>query len=119
MTESTFNAATSSGASAHLRKSASPVRIVLRWLGRPSVLEQQAKTRLERRRKTTGARGLTRRGAVKRGVQGILGTQKRLQPPCREEGFDRLYCVTVTEANEFLVEECPERFPSDPAPARA
>ena len=34
MTESTFNAATTSGASAHLRKSASPVRIVLRWLGR-------------------------------------------------------------------------------------
>jgi len=53
-------------------------------------------------------RNQKREGKKKIPVQGILGTQKRLQPPRREEGFDRLYCVTVTEANEFLVEECPE-----------
>jgi predicted kinase len=53
-------------------------------------------------------RNQKREGKKKIPVQGILGTQKRLQPPRREERFDRLYCVTVTEANEFLVEECPE-----------
>lgn len=53
-------------------------------------------------------RNQKREGKKKIPVQGILGTQKRLQPPRREEGFDRLYCVTVTEANEFVVEECPE-----------
>ncbi|MFL6197191.1 MAG: AAA family ATPase [Thermoanaerobaculia bacterium] len=49
-----------------------------------------------------------REGKKKIPVQGILGTQKRLQPPRLDEGFDRLYCVTVTEANEFVVEECVE-----------
>ncbi|HEX9940838.1 MAG TPA: AAA family ATPase [Thermoanaerobaculia bacterium] len=53
-------------------------------------------------------RNQKREGKKKIPVQGILGTHKRLQPPSREEGFDRLYCVTVTEANEFVVEECPE-----------
>jgi predicted kinase len=47
-------------------------------------------------------------------VQGILGTQKRLQPPRREEGFDQLYCVTVTEAKEFVVEDCPEEEGTSP-----
>ena len=41
-------------------------------------------------------------------LQGILGTQKRLQPPRRAEGFDRLFCVTVTETNEFVLEDCQE-----------
>ena len=53
-------------------------------------------------------RNQKREGKKKIPVQGILGTQKRLQPPRREEGFDGLYCVTVTETNEFVVAECPE-----------
>jgi len=53
-------------------------------------------------------RNQKREGKKKIPVQGILGTHKRLQPPRREEGFDRLYCVTVTETNEFVVEECAE-----------
>src|SRR4051812_16871068 len=53
-------------------------------------------------------RNQKREGKKKIPVQGILGTQKKLQAPRREEGFDALYCVTVTEANEFVVEECGE-----------
>lgn len=53
-------------------------------------------------------RNQKREGKKKIPVQGILGTQKRLQPPHRAEGFDRLYCVTVTETNDFVVEECPD-----------
>lgn len=53
-------------------------------------------------------RNQRREGKKKVPVTGILGMQKKLQPPRRAEGFDDLYCVTVTEANEFLVEECPE-----------
>src|SRR3954464_590643 len=53
-------------------------------------------------------RNQKREGKKKIPVQGILGTQKRLQPPRREEGFDALYCVTVTEAKQLLVEEWPE-----------
>ena len=52
-------------------------------------------------------RNLKREGKKKIPVQGVLGTYKRLQPPRREEGFDHLYCVTVTEANELVVEDCP------------
>lgn len=53
-------------------------------------------------------RNQKREGKKKIPVQGILGTQKKLQAPRREEGFDALYCVTVTEANEFVVVECAE-----------
>ena len=53
-------------------------------------------------------RNLRREGKKKIPVKGVLGTYKRLQPPSRTEGFDALYCVTVTETNEFLVEDCPE-----------
>jgi predicted kinase len=52
-------------------------------------------------------RNQKREGKKKIPVQGILGAYKRLQPPRRDEGFDALYCVTVTEANEFVVEDCP------------
>ena len=52
-------------------------------------------------------RNLKREGKKKIPVQGVLGTYKRLQPPSRAEGFDALYCVTVTPENEFLVEDCP------------
>jgi len=50
-------------------------------------------------------RNQKREGKKKIPVQGILGTQKKLQAPRREEGFDQLYRVTVTETNEFVVEE--------------
>jgi predicted kinase len=59
-------------------------------------------------------RNQKREGKKKIPVQGILGTQKRLQPPSLEEGFDQLYCVTVTEANELVVEECPEESEEPP-----
>ena len=53
-------------------------------------------------------RNLKREGKKKIPVQGVLGTYKRLQPPSRAEGFDNLYCVTVKETNELVVEDCPE-----------
>ena len=53
-------------------------------------------------------RNQKREGKKKIPVQGILGTQKKLQAPRREEGFDVLYCVTVMEGHEFVVGECPE-----------
>ena len=56
-------------------------------------------------------RNQKREGKKKIPVQGILGTYKRLQPPRREEGFDALYCVTVTAANELVVEDCSEATP--------
>jgi predicted kinase len=43
-------------------------------------------------------------------VPGLLGTAKRLQEPQPGEGFDRLYIVRLTEANEFVIEE-----PEEPA----
>jgi predicted kinase len=52
-------------------------------------------------------RNLKREGKKKIPVKGVLGTYKRLQPPSRAEGFDSLYCVTVTEGNDFVVEDCP------------
>lgn len=49
-----------------------------------------------------------REGKKKIPVPGILGTQKRLQPPRRAEGFDQLFCVNVTATNEFVLEDCLE-----------
>jgi predicted kinase len=61
-------------------------------------------------------RNQKREGKKKIPIPGILGTQKRLQPPRRAEGFDRLFCVTVTETNEFVLEDCQEEeeIPSPP-----
>ena len=53
-------------------------------------------------------RNQKREGKKKIPVPGILGTQKRLQLPRRAEGFDHLFCVTVTETNEFVLEDCQE-----------
>lgn len=58
-------------------------------------------------------RNQKREGKKKIPVKGILGTYKRLEPPRREEGFDALYCVTVTETNELVVEDCPPEPPQD------
>lgn len=52
-------------------------------------------------------RNQKREGKKKIPVPGILGAYKRLQPPRREEGFDQIFCVTVTETNEFVLEDCP------------
>jgi predicted kinase len=53
-------------------------------------------------------RNQKREGKKKIPVPGILGMQKKLQPPRRAEGFDHIYRVTVTEENELVVEDCPE-----------
>lgn len=48
-------------------------------------------------------------------IQGVLGTYKRLEPPRREEGFDRIYRVRLNTAGGWEVEDMPE--PADkPAP---
>jgi predicted kinase len=36
---------------------------------------------------------------------GLLGTYKQLQLPDREEGFDELYYVRISDSGEFVVEE--------------
>jgi predicted kinase len=48
----------------------------------------------------------TGKGAVP--VKGLLGTYKRLEPPQREEGFDRIYRVRLTPEGGWVVEEEPE-----------
>lgn len=61
-------------------------------------------------------RNQKREGKKKIPVPGIIGAYKRLQPPRRAEGFDQLFCVTVTETNEFVLEDCQEEeeVPSPP-----
>lgn len=48
----------------------------------------------------------TGKGAVP--VKGLLGTYKRLEPPRREEGFDRIYRVRLAPEGGWVVEEEPE-----------
>jgi predicted kinase len=36
---------------------------------------------------------------------GVRGTHARLQRPTRDEGFDELYYVTLTDAGDFAVED--------------
>ncbi|HEX6911438.1 MAG TPA: AAA family ATPase, partial [Longimicrobium sp.] len=50
------------------------------------------------------ARNRLRTGKAVVPVPGILGTRKKLEEPRMEEGFDALYAVTLTPANEFVVE---------------
>ena len=38
-------------------------------------------------------------------VPGIFGTLKRLQQPSLEEGFDKLYHVSISPSNEFVITE--------------
>ena len=38
-------------------------------------------------------------------VAGILGAAARMQIPCRDEGFDKLYYVRIDETDQFVVEE--------------
>jgi predicted kinase len=41
-------------------------------------------------------------------VKAILGTYKRLQIPCLDEGFDLLHRVEINDANEFVVTRWPD-----------
>jgi|SRR5215510_1579279 len=41
---------------------------------------------------------------------GIAGMYKRLEFPRKEEGFDLLYYVRITETGEFIVEEWKDEF---------
>lgn len=50
------------------------------------------------------ARNKLRQGKAVVPIPGILGTYKRLEEPRMDEGFDELYAVTLTPANEFVVE---------------
>lgn len=50
------------------------------------------------------ARNKLRSGKAVIPVPGILGTHKKLEEPHPDEGFDALYTVTLTPANEFVVE---------------
>lgn len=38
-------------------------------------------------------------------VLALLATYKKLQIPTYQEGFDRLYCVSIDKNNSFLIEE--------------
>lgn len=51
------------------------------------------------------ARNQQRSGRAVIPVKGVLGTQKRLQPPKWEEGFDRLFQVSIDAGGEFVVED--------------
>ena len=61
------------------------------------------------------ARNARRAGKGVIPVQGMLGTYKRLEPPRREEGFDRIYRVRLTADGGWEVEEMPEP-PAEAAP---
>ena len=54
------------------------------------------------------ARNARRTGKQAIPVKGVLGTYKRLEPPRREEGFDRIYRVRLTPEGGWIVEEAPE-----------
>jgi predicted kinase len=49
------------------------------------------------------ARNKLREGRAAIPIPAILGTHKRLEEPRMGEGFDALYAVTLTPANEFVV----------------
>ncbi|MFW5973275.1 MAG: AAA family ATPase [Bacteroidota bacterium] len=42
--------------------------------------------------------------------KGLLGTLKRLEPPRLDEGFDRLFRVTVDKDDDFIVREYARRL---------
>jgi predicted kinase len=54
------------------------------------------------------ARNAKRTGKGVIPVKGLLGTYKRLEPPRREEGFDRIYRVRLTPEDGWEVEEEPD-----------
>jgi predicted kinase len=50
------------------------------------------------------ARNEQRSGRAKIPVVGIAATHKRLEIPSPEEGYDRLFCVTLDSENRFHIE---------------
>jgi predicted kinase len=54
------------------------------------------------------ARNNQRSGKERIPVVGILSAHKQLETPIADEGFDELYCVTLTEENQFAVEPAGE-----------
>jgi predicted kinase len=50
------------------------------------------------------ARNKLRQGKAVIPIPGILGTYKKLEEPRPDEGFDELYTVILTPANEFVVD---------------
>jgi predicted kinase len=50
------------------------------------------------------ARNARRQDGQKVPVPALARAFKRLEPPAREEGFDRLFVVTLTAENRFVVE---------------
>jgi len=59
------------------------------------------------------ARNRQRTGKAMIPIPGLLGTYKRLEEPRWSEGYDALFTVTLTPANEWIVEEVP-REPTSP-----
>jgi predicted kinase len=49
-------------------------------------------------------RNRQRTGKAVISIPGVAATYKRLQIPKLGEGFDELYCVSINERNEFIVE---------------
>jgi predicted kinase len=45
-------------------------------------------------------------------AKGVAGTYRRLEVPMLDEGFDRLYTVGISPANEWIVNlvECPQQL---------
>ena len=60
------------------------------------------------------ARNKLREGKAVIPIPGILGTYKKLEEPRPAEGFDALYTVTLTPANEFVVEPFAPAAPPPP-----
>lgn len=61
------------------------------------------------------ARNARRTGKSVIPVKGVLGTYKRLEPPRREEGIDRIYRVRLNPEGGWIVEEAPEEDDGTPS----
>ncbi len=54
------------------------------------------------------ARNNERTGKAKVPIPAIFGAYKELEVPSLEEGFDEIYCVTLTAENQFTLEPANE-----------
>ena len=63
--------------------------------------------------KTAFERNRARAGSAAVPAAGLFGTQKRLQPPTLEEGFERIYRVELLAPDGFRVTQL---LPLEPAP---
>ncbi len=48
-------------------------------------------------------RNAQRPGKARVPIPGVIGTFKRMQEPTIQEGFDKLYVVTIDQENQFIV----------------